>query len=139
MSTPFSYKNNVISYNISSCPIDHYKKTVAVRLLDSLIIKMQGRLSDENRHARHLLCLVPSIIVNKALQLDDEVEGVLFWEKDIPFFSPLEMRYAEGKHSVSQQIREFPNNLLLALGTGDEDASPNIYRLLVIACSLTIT
>ena len=100
---------------------------------------MQGRLSDENRHARHLLCLVPSIIVNKALQLDDEVEGVLFWEKDIPFLSPLEMRYAEGKHSVSQRIREFPNNLLLALGTGDEDASPNIYRLLVIACSLTIT
>ena len=53
---------------------------------------MQDRLSDEDRHARHLLCLVPSIIVNKALQLDDEVEGVLFWEKDIPFLSPLEMR-----------------------------------------------
>ena len=77
---------------ISSCPIDHYKKTVAVPLLDSLIIKMQDRLSDEDRHARHLLCLAPSIIVNKALQLDDEVEGVLFWEKDIPFVSPLEMR-----------------------------------------------
>ena len=39
---------------------------------------MQDRLSDEDRHAHHLLCLVPSIIVNKALQLDDEVEGVLF-------------------------------------------------------------
>ena len=103
----FHTKNNVISYNISSCPIDHYKKTVAIPLLDSLIIKMQDRLSDEDRHARHLLCLVPSIIVNKALQLDDEVEGVLFWEKDIPFLSPLEMRYAEGKHSVSQQIGSF--------------------------------
>ena len=68
---------------------------------------MQDRLSDEDRHARHLLSLVPSIIVNKALQLDDEVEGVLFWEKDIPFLSPLEMRYAEGKHSVSQQTGSF--------------------------------
>ena len=38
---------------------------------------MRGRLSDEDRHARHLLCLVASIIVNKALQLDDEVEGML--------------------------------------------------------------
>ena len=50
---------------------------------------MQGRLSDEDRHARHLLCVVPSIIVNKALQLDDEVEGMLFWEKDIPFLKSL--------------------------------------------------
>ena len=74
-----------MSYNISSSSIDHYKKTVAIPLLDSLIIKMQDRLSDEDRHARHLLCLVPSIIVNKALQLDDEVEGMLFWEKDNPF------------------------------------------------------
>ena len=43
---------------------------------------MQDRFSDEDRHARHLLCVVPSIIVNRALQLDDEVEGMLFWEKD---------------------------------------------------------
>ena len=63
-------------------PIDHYKKTVAIPLLDSLIIQMQDRFSDEDRHARHLLCVVPSIIVNRALQLDDEVEGMLFWEKD---------------------------------------------------------
>ena len=46
---------------------------------------MQGRFSDEDRHALHLLCVVPSTIVNKALQLEDEVEGMLFWEKDIPF------------------------------------------------------
>ena len=29
------------------------------------------------------LCVVPSIIVNKALQLDDEVEGMLFLEKSL--------------------------------------------------------
>ena len=79
MSIPFHAKNNIIS----SSQIDHYKNTVAIPVLDSLII--QGRFSDENRHARLLLCVVPSTIVNKALQLDDEVEGMLFWEKDIPF------------------------------------------------------
>ena len=62
---------------------------VAIPLLYSLIIQMQGRFSDEDRQARHLLCVVPSIIVNKALQLDDEVEGMLFWEKDIPFLKSL--------------------------------------------------
>ena len=85
----FHAKNNIISYNVSSSPIDRYKKTVAIPLLDSLIIQMQGRFSDEHRHASHLLYVVPSIIVNKALQQDDEVEGMLFWEKDIPFLKSL--------------------------------------------------
>ena len=79
----FHTKNNIISYNVSSSQIDHYKKT------DSLIMQMQGRFSDKHRHASHLLCVVPSIIVNKALQQDDEVEGMLFWEKDIPFLKSL--------------------------------------------------
>ena len=35
--------------------------------------------------------------------------------------------------------RELPNNLLLALCACDEDAFPNILRLLVIACTLLIT
>ena len=71
-----------MSYNMGFNPIDHYKKTVAIPLLDSLIIQMQDRFSDEDRHARHLLCVVPSIIVNRALQLDDEVQGMIFCEKD---------------------------------------------------------
>ena len=66
----FRTKNNIISYNISSSPIDRYKKTVAIPLLDSLIIQMQDRFSEEDRYACHLLCLVPSIVVNKELQLD---------------------------------------------------------------------
>ena len=64
-------KNNIISYNVSSSQINHYKRTVAIPLFDSLIIQMQD------------LCVVPSITVNKALQLDDEVEGMLFWEKSL--------------------------------------------------------
>ena len=53
-------------------------------------MQMQGRFSDEDRQARHLLCVVPSIIASKALQLDDEVEGMLSSEKDhIPFLKSL--------------------------------------------------
>ena len=84
----FHTNYNIVSYNISSSPIDYYKKTVAIPL-HSLIIKMKDRFSDEDRHARHLLCLVPSIMVNKALQLDDVVEGMLFCEEDIPFLKSL--------------------------------------------------
>ena len=84
----FHTNYNIVSYNISSSPIDYYKKTVAIPL-HSLIIQIKDRFSDEDRHARHLLCLVPSIMVNKALQLDDVVEGVLFCEEDIPFLKSL--------------------------------------------------
>ena len=59
---------------------------------------MQDRFSDEDHQARYLLCLVPSIIVNKALQLDDEVEGMLFFETEtFRLSNPLEMRFVDGK------------------------------------------
>ena len=101
----FHTKNNIISYNIHSSPIDHYKMTVAIPLLDSLIIQMQDRFSDEDCQACQLLCLMLTIIVNKALQLDDELEGKLFWEKDIPFLKSIgneERRWK--KHCGSQKI-----------------------------------
>ena len=89
MSIPFSSPKNIISYAVSSSQIDRYKKTVAIPPLDSLIIQMQGWFSDKDRQVRHLLCVVPSIIVNEALRLDDEVESMPFWEKDIPFLKSL--------------------------------------------------
>ena len=89
MSIPFSCPKNIISYDVSSSQIDRYKKTVAFPPLDSLIIQMQGRFSDEDRQSRHLLCVVPSIIVTEALRLDDEVESMPFREKDIPFLKSL--------------------------------------------------
>ena len=49
------------------------------------------------------------------------------------------MRYVDGKHSWQSTDRELPNSLLLALGVCDEDAFPNIYRPLVIACILPMT
>ena len=96
---------------------------------------MQDRFFDEDRHARNLLCLVPSIIVNKALELG-EVEGMLFWEKDNPFPKSPGNEVLRWKTLWQSTDRELPNNLLLALGACDEEAFSNIYRLLVIACTL---
>ena len=60
----------------SSSPADHYKKSVAIPHLDSLIIKMQDRFSDEDRYVRQLLYIVPSIILNNTLELSEETEGI---------------------------------------------------------------
>ena len=80
---------------------------------------------------------MPSITVNKALQLDDEVGP---GRKTFHFSNPWEMRYVDGKHSDWHSTdRELPKNLLLALGVCDEDDFPNIYSPLVIACTYPIT
>ena len=89
---------------------------------------MQDRFSDKDRHAHHLLCLVPSNIVNKGTAAG--------WDKDIPFLKSLGNEVSRWKTLWQSTDRELPNNLLLAL---DEGAFPNIYRLLVVTCPLTIT
>ena len=72
---------------------------------------MQDRFSDEDHHARHLLCLVPSIIDSKAMHLDDEVEGMLVWEKDIPFVKSLGNEESRWKTLWQSTDRKLANNL----------------------------
>ena len=115
------------------------KKSVAIRLLDSLIIQMQDRFSDEDRHARHLLYLVPSIIINNTLELSEATEGILFWDNDLPFPKSLGNELLRWQIMWQSAEKELPSNLLLALGTCDEDAFPNIHRLLFITCTQPIS
>ena len=48
------------------------------------------------------------VIVNKALQLDDEVEGMLLWEKDITFLKSLENEERRWKTLWQSTDRELP-------------------------------
>ena len=88
----FHTKNNIMSYNISSSPIDHDKKTVATSFLDSLIInscQMQDRfLTKIAMPARHFSWTMKSACCSG--------------RKTIHFPNPLEMRYLDGKHSGCQ-------------------------------------
>ena len=106
---------------------------------------MQDRFSDEDRHARHSLYLVPCIIVNNTLKLSEATEGMLFWKNDfLPFPKSLEnelRRWQTMWQSAEKELPRggLPSNLLLALDACDEDAFPNIHRLLLIACTLPIS
>ena len=94
---------------------------MAIPLLDSLIIQMQDRFSDEDRRARHLLYLVPSIIVNNTLELSEATEGMFFWENDLPFPKSLGNELRRLQTMWESAEKELPSNLLLALGACDED------------------
>ena len=117
----------------SSNPIDHCKTSVVIPLLDSLVIQMQDRFSDEDRHACHLLYLVPSVIVNNTLELSEATEGMLSWENDLPFPKSLGNEPRRWQTMWQSAEKELPSDLLLALGACDVDACLNIHRLLVIA------
>ena len=94
--------------NIPSCsPIDHYKKSVAIPLLDSLTIQMQDQFSDEDRHTRRLLYLVPSIIVNNYLSYLKQQKACCSGRMTFHFPNPLGMSCEDGKLGGSQQRRNF--------------------------------
>ena len=78
-------------------------------------------------------------LVNKALYLDVEEKGMLYWEKDNTFPKSFRNGVCRWRTVWLSTNRELPNNLFLALGAWDEYAFPNIHRLLIIACTLTIT
>ena len=88
---------------------------------------MQDRFSDEDRHARHLLYLVPSTIVNNTLELSEATEGTLFWDNGLPFPKSLWNELRRWQIMWQSAEKELPSNLLLALGTCDGDAFPNIF------------
>ena len=135
----------------SESPMEHYKRVVAIPLLDSLLSQMVERFSDEGRHASNLLCLVPSILLNSGMKPVDKLEGMLHWEKDLPFPKSLrnelirwqclwERRNGESQLTeVCKSDISIPDNLLLSLGACDADSFPNVHCLLVIACTLPIT
>ena len=100
---------------------------------------MQDRFSDEDRHARHLLYLVPSSIITNTLELSEASEGMLFWENGPPFPKSLGNELRRWQTMWQSAKKELPSNLLLALGACDRDAFPNIHRLLVIDCTLPIS
>ena len=57
----------------SSSPQEHYKRVVAIPLLDSLITQLKERFNSENnRHTQALLSLVPSVMLSLDTEFSDQ-------------------------------------------------------------------
>ena len=102
--------------------MEHYKRVVAIPLLDSLISQMVERFSDEERHASNLLCLVPSILLSSGISPIEKLEGMLHWEKDLPFAKSLrnklirwqalwESKRSDGESQITKADISVPDNL----------------------------
>ena len=67
----------------SSSPQEHYKRAVAIPLLDSLITQLKERFSCENKKlTQTLLSLVPSLLIK--LDGDLSADDFRFWNEELP-------------------------------------------------------
>ena len=126
----------------SASPQEHYKRAVAIPLIDCFISQLEDRFHGDGRHASVLLCLIPSLILSSEVPVSDHLDDFLHWEEDLPYSTSLASelrRWQSLWQQENQDLTSIPSNLLLALGSCDVDAFPNIHRLLVIACTLPIT
>ena len=64
---------------------------------------------------------------------------MLFWKKDLPFPKSLINKRRRWQTVWQLADKELSSNLLIAFGARYEDAFPNIYCLLLIACPLPIS
>ena len=69
----------------SESPQDHYEKAVAIPLQDYLLSEMEERFSKEGRHARGLLCPMPSINLTSTLDPFKYMPDMLKWQCDLTY------------------------------------------------------
>ena len=127
----------------STSPEEHYKRTIAIPLLDTLILQLNDRFTTENnKHLRSLLSLIPSVFLANN---DQELKSKDFdyWINDLPFPHSLSGELARWKlmwvkHTVTGD-NILPSNFLQSLGACDSQSLPNVHYLLVIGCTLPIT
>ena len=116
----------------SESPIQHYKRAIAIPLLDSLVTQLKDRYSLEERHAQQLLMLIPSVLCGSTKEI--QLQSLLFWERDLPFPNSLlgeVRRWQSLWRAKSEEGANLPHNLLLSFCFSDADAFPNIYCLLL--------
>ena len=71
-------------------------------------------------------------------QFNDITEDLLQWKKDIPFPASLQNEFRRWQLLWCTK-NDVPDTFLHALACCNVDSFPNIYQLLVIACTLPVT
>ena len=127
----------------SSTPQEHYKRTVVIPLLDSLIAQLNDRFEDSSdKYVQALLSLIPSVLISPGKEMTEAAFSL--WRDDLPLPKSLSGELVRWKRlwiSSSQEAAtsKVPSNLLEALQSCDKDSFQNIYYLLTVGCALPIT
>ena len=124
----------------STTPQEHYKRSIAIPLLDCLIVQLKDRFHGDSRHTQSLLSLIPSVLISSKVQHLHHLDGLLFWDADLPCPKSLSSELRRW-HTLWTDVEDSdtPQNFIQALASCDSDSFPNIYQLLLIGCTLPVT
>ena len=119
-------------------PQEYYRRTLAIPLLDCIISELDSRFSSLSRSASKVLQLVPTIVLDGEKQ--DLNDLVAMYESDLVDKYLVDQELMHWKRKWAQcSPEERPDSLGTALQQCDEERFPNIFRLLMIGCTLPIT
>ena len=76
--------NQASSNTPSTSPQEHYKRVVAIPLIDCFINQLEDSFHGDGSHASMLLCLIPSVMLSSKVQFPDHLDDFLYWKEDLP-------------------------------------------------------
>ena len=116
---------------------EYYCINAFIQYLDYMLSQLDERFSSHNQAIFHLSALVPSLC--NEYDYEHLNEGINLYSS---FLSGSDVEI-EGEFEVWQskwaRVKEPPSNAVEALEICDEQVFPNLYRLLVILCTLPVT
>ena len=122
----------------ADCPEVYYRRNLMIPFLDHITTELENRFGPIHQTMVKLLGLVPSVAACYSLDSVNEVGAMYKADLPSPHMLSTEFRRWKSKFSCTSQDSR-PSTLEMALKACDEDAYPNIFVLLSIACTLPVT
>ena len=137
--TPRTAVRQVHRANVpADSPEVYYRRNIMMPFLDHITNEMQARCGPIHQTKVKVLGLVPTIAPTYSLASIKDVSEL--YKADLPSPQLLSTEFNRWKtRCTSIPLDKRPNTLQAALQYCDKDAFPNIYVLLVIACTLPVT
>ncbi|XP_067030617.1 52 kDa repressor of the inhibitor of the protein kinase-like [Acropora muricata] len=118
----------------------YYQRNVAVPLINHIKAELDEQFSDLSVLASSLLCLVPSVLCDRAGDLPNADEIINSYKDDLPSPELLRQELLRFQIRYSSKPKEDrPNTAAKALKSCDDDLFPNIYALLKICATIPAT
>lgn len=103
-----------------------------------MLSDFSNRFDAESRKGAHLLGLLPGAVTKAEADLAELVNGLLFWESDLPQPTTLRTELKQWQRFWQKKDNVTAVSLKQCLQQADCDVFPNIAVLLKIACTLPV-
>ena len=119
-------------------PESYYRRNIMIPFLDHITMELEERFGPIHQTKVKLLGLIPSVAATYPIASISEVGDL--YSADLPSPHLLTIEFSRWKRAcTSTPVEKRPDTLENALLFCDKDDYPNIFVLLLIACTLPVT